>query len=260
MPPCASGDAAPDPLPAPRRGESAAHLLLKRLTLAWAQNEGYQSCAFEVGVPKSRYRADVAAYLPTRTLLGAAIGRTAIFECKQSRQDFLKDSRSAHATAAELRELHERRAALEIQLRVHHPSLRVNDSLFQDYWSHDLTSLEHSGYRVLLARIAVLQNRLFRQTKFDTLVRYRCGNLYYVVAEHGIFEPQEVPVGWGLLVRRGEGLELLEKPVWHDLQDHERLALLHRIAAAGTRTLNREAGIRRVDGPGAGRPCVTIGI
>ena len=74
-------------------------------------------------------------------------------------------------------------------------------------------------------------------------MRYRCGNLFYVVAEDDIFQPHEIPLGWGLLVRRADRLELREKPVWQDLEDHERLALLHKIAASGTRGLNREAGI-----------------
>lgn len=229
------------------RAESAAHLLLKRLALFWAQTQGYRSCAYEVSLPNSRYRADLAAYLPARERVGGivrpAIGSTAVFECKQARSDFLKDSRSERATAAELAALHERRAALELQLRVHYPTLRVNDSLFQDYQSSDFGALEHESYRRLLKRIALLQRRLFRQTKFDALMRARCANLFYVVADEGIFRPPEIPVGWGLLVRRGEELELRAKPIWQDLADFERLGLLHRIASAGTRSLNRDAGI-----------------
>lgn len=229
------------------RAESAAHLQLKRLALFWAQQQGYRACAYEVGLPNSRCRADLAAYRPAQERVSGrvrpAVGSTAVFECKRARADFLKDARSERATAAELAALHERRAALEIQLRVHHPTLRVNDSLFQDYQSSDFGALEHESYRRLLARIALLQRRLFCQTKFDGLMRARCGNLFYVVADEGIFRPPEIPVGWGLLVRRGEALELCAKPIWQDLTDDERLGLLHRIAAAGTRALNREAGL-----------------
>jgi hypothetical protein len=240
------------------RSETAAHLLLKRLALFWAQKQGYHSCAFEVGLPNCRYRADVAAYMPGRQRTKVkqddptlayrlvqcpALGSTAVFECKQARSDFLKDSRSTRETLTELRELHERRTVLERQLRVHYPTLRVNDSLFQDYQSADFSTLQHEGYRKVMTRMALLQKRLFNQTKFDTLMRYRCGNLFYIVSEEGIFEPHEVPLGWGLLVRRADRLELREKPVWQDLEDHERLALLHKIASCGTRALNRESGI-----------------
>ena len=244
-----------------RKGETAAHLLLKRLALFWAQKQGYHSCAFEVSLPNCRYRADLAAYMPSkgrikvrahdpalpamthRLMVCHTLGTTAVFECKQSRADFLKDSRSTRETLTELKDLRERRVDLERTLRVHYPSLRVSDSLFQDYQSHDFNDLEHESYKKVLSRIGFLQKRLFNQTKFDTLVRYRCGNLFYVVAEDGIFEPHEIPLHWGLLVRRADRLELREKPVWQNLEDHERLALLHKIASCGTRALNREAGI-----------------
>lgn len=243
----------------PRRtSESPAHLELKRLALFWAQKMGYHSCAFEVSLPNCRYRADLAAYQPIsrrvwvkddgplntgRLHARPSLGSTAIFECKQARADFLKDSRPAQATAEKLRELHERRVVLERQLKIHYPSLRTGDTLFSDFDSHDFTGLEHDGYKKVLAEIAKLQNRLFNNTKFDTLVRYGCGNLFYVVAEDDLLEPHEVPVCWGLLVRRGTSLELRQKPVWRDAEESCRLALLHKIAAAGTRALNRAHGI-----------------
>ena len=45
-----------------RRGETEAHVRLKRLALLWAQANGYSACAAEVSLPQCRYRADVAAY------------------------------------------------------------------------------------------------------------------------------------------------------------------------------------------------------
>ena len=166
---CATLDAGATPAdelpPAPplRRGETAAHLLLKRLALFWAQKQGYHSCAFEVSLPNSRYRADLAAYMPSkgrikvrahdpalpamthRLMVCHTLGSTAVFECKQSRADFLKDSRSTRETLTELRDLYTRRVDLERTLRVHYPSLRVSDSLFQDYQSHDFNDLEHEN-------------------------------------------------------------------------------------------------------------------
>ena len=63
-----------------KRGETAAHIALKRLALLWAQSRGYSVCAFEVQLPRCRFRADLAAYRPN----GKEIGTTAVFECKQA--------------------------------------------------------------------------------------------------------------------------------------------------------------------------------
>ena len=63
-----------------KRGETNAHIALKRLALLWAQARGYSVCAFEVQLPRCRFRADLAAYRPN----GKRIGTSAIFECKQA--------------------------------------------------------------------------------------------------------------------------------------------------------------------------------
>src|SRR5437763_14771739 len=65
--------------PTRKRGETAAHIALKRLALLWAQSRGYSVCGFEVQLPRCRFRADLAAYRPN----GKEIGTTAIFVCKQ---------------------------------------------------------------------------------------------------------------------------------------------------------------------------------
>src|SRR4051812_38575044 len=82
-------DGTQSPSPAgTRRGETTNHRELKRLALIWAQENGYPLAAFEVTLPNSRYRADVAAYRPERN---GSLGHTVVFECKQSRPDLRRD-------------------------------------------------------------------------------------------------------------------------------------------------------------------------
>ena len=40
----------------------------------------------------------------------------------------------------------------------------------------------------------------------------------------------ELPGGWGLLLRRGDGLEVAVKPLIHEVSESKRLALFHRVA------------------------------
>lgn len=228
-------------------GESPAHRALKRLALWWAQREGYRACAFEVMPPRCRFRADLAVFRaePSRRSADApAIGTTAIFECKQARSDFLIDSRSAIATRKKLTALQTRRETLERLLCLHYPSLRSGESLFPEFDAPDLSRLEHQNYSRVVAQMAQLQNRLFRNVKFETMSRYRCANLFYLVVEPGLVELSEVPMGWGLLERQDDALILRQRPTLHACAPANRLALLQRIAAAGTRGLNSAHDVR----------------
>ncbi len=249
--------------------ETAAHRELKRAALFWAQKEGFRSCAEEVILPHCRYRADLAAYRPRRQRREihdpvsqskrlkscAAIGQTAVFECKQARPDLLKDSRRIRETLAELKTLHDRCRNLERQLLVHYPNLRNGDSLFQDYETGDLDNLSHESYREVRRRIRTLQSRIYDQTKFEKVIRYGCANLHYLVVREDLLRDYEAPSGWGVLAAEippdldtaslDEPLPLrcLAKATFFTVGEDVRLELLQSIAAAGTRRRNAEAGI-----------------
>ncbi len=226
---------------------------MKALALAWAQVNGFALAATEVRVPKSGYRADVSAYAPLRK---GAVCRTAIFECKQSRADLLKDAHAEAEIRARLEELTERRRALEEMLAVHRPDLRRGEALWPEYDSWDFSGLEHRAYRTLLDELETVQRRVLRGTKFSKMFRYRSADFLYLVVEDNIFAEAEVPAGWGLLVRRGEALVLARPPIQLDPVAEQRLALLETIAAAATREVYRAAGVVRTGWPGRPLPAV----
>jgi hypothetical protein len=219
-----------------RNGETEAHTRLKRLALLWAQQQGYSACALEVTLPRCRYRADVASYRPTRK---QSVAKSAIFECKQALVDLRRDNGCTATTKQRLERVHARRHVLERNLRVHYPALRIADSLFVEFDSHNFEGIEHLGYKQVVRQTRALQNRLFDGTKFETLIRYRCANLLYLVLPEELFRESEIPVGWGALIESNGDLILVRKPVWHEPADRDQLQFLHRIAAAGTRALNR---------------------
>ncbi len=202
-----------------KRGETATHIALKRLALLWAQSRGYSVCAFEVQLPRCRFRADLAAYRPN----GKEIGTTAIFECKQAFPDLRRDNGCSAVTAKRLEKVFQRRQVLEKNLRIHYPALRIPDSLFSE--------------------LSALQNRLFDCTKFERLIRYRCANLFFLVVSNRLFREPEIPFGWGALIESEGELVLVRKPLWHEVTSANRLKLLERIAAAGTRLLNKQSEI-----------------
>lgn len=223
-----------DPQP---RGETAAHAELKRLALAWAQVNGFAVCAPEVRLPKSGYRADVAA-----CSLGTG-RRTAVFECKQARADLLKDARDENEARRQVAALAARLQTLEALLATHRPDLRRGESLFPEFDAWDFSGLEHETHRRVLADLAAWQQRLQHGTKFAKLFRWRAADCLYLVSEDNIFAEAEIPAGWGLLVRRGAELVQVRKPVLTEPSEESRLALLDRIALAATRAVNRVAGV-----------------
>jgi len=219
-----------------RNGETQAHARLKRLALVWAQGEGYSACAMEVTLPRCRYRADLAAYRPN----GRQRAATAIFECKQALVDLRRDNGCTSTTIQRLEKVHRRREILERNLRVHYPALRVADSLFDEFDSHNFSAIEHRGYKQVVRQTQALQNRLFDCTKFETLIRYRSANLFFLVLPNELFREPEIPIGWGALIESNAELILALKPVWHEMEPGSQLRFLERIAASGTRVLNRQ--------------------
>jgi hypothetical protein len=226
--------------------ESARHLELKRLALAWAQQRGFRVAAAEVSVPNLRARLDVAACrIESRSRTGA-VTATAIFECKQSRADFVRDSRSRAATVSRLAALDARRIRHEATLRPFYLSLHHGDALFPELDGCDFLRTGDECYLRLVAEMAKLSARLHAQTKFDDLLRWRAANLLYVVAEPDLFAAHELPGGWGLLTRRDDRLELTTRPLWHDVAEPQQFALLHRTAVAATTAATREFASRSV--------------
>lgn len=243
-------------LSAVKGGESREHRALKRLALLWAQMNGFRIAAVEVSLPNHRVRMDVAAYKPQRVqearrhartgrerlVWKAAIGVTAILECKVSTTDFIRDARSMQATAERLKALHEKKTRVEQELCLHYPSIRNGDSLFQEYETLNFERPGYERYEKIIREIRQLSDRLHGNTKFDRLAKYGAANLFYIVAEPGTVSSHTLPCGWGLLERVGDSLVLKTKPHWHEVPEDERLAFFQRVAMAATRAVNREHG------------------
>ena len=224
-----------------RHGETIRHTQLKQLAFIWAQTQGFSACAMKVTLPRCRYRADVAAYRNAPN----QVGSTAVFECKQALCDLRRDNCHTESARRRLEALCNRRQIFEASFRKHYPNLHNGDSLFPEFDSENFSTIGHRDYARLIREMRALQNRLYDCTKFEKLIRYRCANLFFIVLPEQLFRESEVPVGWGALVESNDVLMFVRKPIWHESTAANRLHVLHRIAMAGTRNLNRELSLDR---------------
>jgi hypothetical protein len=212
-----------------RGGEGAAHRELKQLTLSWARQQRLPLAATEVRLPRSPYRADVAA--ASRDQL-AEHGVTAVFECKASREDFRRDGSEERTLKARVQRLQSRLDALHRLIGEHRPDLRRGESLFTEFDAIDLRGVKHEGCRRLTRELEAAQTALLAGTKFAKMIRWKAASLLYVVvSDPAIAAPHEVPSGCGLLVAKGDSLELAGRPVRQEVTLAERITLLERIAA-----------------------------
>lgn len=209
------------------RGESVRHRELKQLALAWAAERRLTLAATEVPLPRSSYRADVAA-CTRRIDSDAAV--TAVFECKSSRADFLRDAAPEAALATELTDLAARLADLRALIDAHRPDLRRGEELFPEFDCYDLRGLRHATHDRLTRRLRVAQRQLLEGTKFARMARWRSASLLYLVTDPELLAPIEFPEGWGWLERCGDSLILRAKPRLHATTARERIQLLERIA------------------------------
>lgn len=212
-----------------RTGESAAHLELKQLALAWARANRLSLAGTEVRLPRSSYRADVAAATP-RQLGPQAV--TAVFECKASRADFLRDAALERATQEKIRELTARLDALNRLIGEHRPDLRRGEELFPEFDCIDLRGNRHATHAAVTRSLQAAQVALYEGTKFAKLARWRAANFLYLVVDTAeLAGAHEIPAGWGLLVRENDVLRCARPPLRHDVKVEDRIALLERLAA-----------------------------
>jgi hypothetical protein len=218
-------------MPAPAN-ESDRHWQLKRLAAAWAHNQGFRILATELRLPRTPYRADLAAAATARGLPAT----TAVFECKQSRADFLHDSRSMQDTRQKIEELQNRLSHLTRLLGTHYPNLRQGEELFPQFETRiHAARIDHKGYAQTEKRLRTLQRQLHAGTKFEKILGWNLFDLHYLVMDPGLAQPSELPAGWGLLVARRDALDLEVPPERCHPDDSMRLELLTAMARQNSR-------------------------
>lgn len=218
---------------------SLLHFLLK--------SQGCAAAALEVRCPASRFRADVAGYAEPSDSRAAgecllprplATTSTVVIECKQSRADLLRDSRSLDALLARRAELDRQRAQLEERIiKPCEPHLRkTGEMLFQELEAWDFALSRVPSYRLLIRDLRRLDLAIYGQTKFWIMHRYAVADHLYVAAAPGILTRDELPLGWGLIELDPDAADAAPRIRVHApaLSSKHRSRLLRNIAVAAS--------------------------
>ncbi len=187
--------------------ETAAHMCLKRLSIGWLRSQGYLAAAIEVRSPIAQWVLDVAGWrdswwdAATEQRIKLDCPQTIIIECKQSRSDFLRDSRR-HDLLLALRERYKgiRRSIEEHRIKTLEPQLRRGESsLFADMDEWDFAASRLPAYRRTIEKLERIDARVHGQTKFFRIARYALADALYIAAPKGMIARGELPSGWGLI-------------------------------------------------------------
>ncbi|NBV85894.1 MAG: hypothetical protein EBS01_06455 [Verrucomicrobia bacterium] len=218
---------------------------LKHLAFRWALEQRFGLASVDVKIPQLGARVHVAACRPEqpRRLRGRLVFKpaaTAVFECKLSRADFLKDALSGESVRERLDLLHQKRVLIEETLRRDYPTLREGETLFPEYDMYRYTDVGGEAYNALVSEMNALASQLHIRTKFARLMRWRAANVLYVVAEPGVAFSHELPAGWGLLERHEDGLRTVVRAVWQDAPEAQRWNLMMRIGLSASDAVLRQ--------------------
>ena len=108
----------------------------------------------------------------------------------------------------------------------------MGESLFPEYDRYDFSEVRHSGLHSLERRIRILERKRSECSKFSRMVHYGCASYCYLAVEADVRPREdELPEGWGLLVRTGDRLEVERVATWVDSPERGRIKLLERVEA-----------------------------
>lgn len=172
-----------------------------------------------------------------------------IVECKQSRSDFLRNSRSLDNLLLERGRLDKIRRVLEEKIiRSAEPHLAATGNmLFPELEAWDFGSSRLPSYRRVLRRLRQIDKLIYGQTKFWTMARYALADGLLICTPPGLLRLEEVPLGWGLIELDASAsrssatpmdvrVTLRKKPsTIRPMSERHRARLVQNIAVAATR-------------------------
>ena len=206
---------------------------MRRAVLGWLLSKAPTGMALGVPTRVSKFKADVAAFWskPTSRRIMRPV-KTLIVEIRQGRGDFWPDCAGSAELLPLLRELKERKAALEARIRKDEPHLRDTDILFEEYATWRYSESSNKEYHTCLRRLERTEKALYSGSRFEKIRSAHVANELYLAAPEGTITPGELADGWGLiLVGADLSVREVKTPDKWDCPEKNQLHLIQNIAS-----------------------------
>ena len=215
-------EAEPSPEPAiKKRAENNSEHQLYQAVLAHLIKEGVTGAALHVPCRHHKFKASVAAYFSNAERRCNQLQSCILVDIYSKRNQCIPECAGSRAVAAELAELRIQRTAMEEQIKLDEPELRVEDELFDEFRSFDFTRSCNKDYHRLCRRIASLQQSLFKGTRMEQLARSAVADYLIIAVPENLINENELPDNWGLWYitteRKIKVIKMPEKQVCSEL-------------------------------------------
>ena len=206
---------------------------MRRAVLGWLLSKSPTGMALGVPTRVSKFKADLAAFWSKpnyRRIMRPE--KTIIVEIRQGRGDCWPDCAGSAELLPLLRELKERKTALEAVIRKEEPELRDTDILFEEYATWRYSESSNKEYHACLRRLERTEKSLYSGSRFDKIRSAYVANELYLAAPEGTITPEELADGWGLLlVDANLSVREVKMPDKWDCSEKSQLHLIQNIAS-----------------------------
>ncbi len=206
---------------------------MRRAVLGWLLSKSPTGIALGVPTRVSKFKADAAAFWskPSSRRIMRPV-KTLIVEIRKGRGDFWPDCAGSAELLPVLRELKERKAALEAKIRKEEPELKDTDILFEEYATWRYSESSNSDYRSCLRQLERTEKALYSGSRFEKIRSAHVANELYLAAPEGTITPNELADGWGLLLLGADlSVREVKSPDNWECPEKNQLHLIQNIAS-----------------------------
>ena len=244
IPPAEAPQAAPAAAEQAPKAVENSHALHQAVFAQLVKN-GAAGAALHVPCRKQKFKASVAAYFTDSRKYLNELQSCVLVDIYSRRNQCIPECAGSQAVAAELAGLRKKRSAMEEQIKLDEPELRVEDELFDEFRSFDFARSTNKEYHQLCRRINSLQQSLYKGTRMEQLARSAVADYLIIAVPENVISEDELPDNWGLWYISEElKVREIKAPTKQNCTPESRLHMLQNIGRCALNNVLFANGVR----------------